>query len=246
MNKPWYKRGGGIVLIIFLTFLALGVLGFMALFGYYAWQIKYGSSEQLNKINRQFNKDFTASKSLSGVNNQEAEIKNYLEYVRKNNPIFGNRQAKITIIAFVDFECPYCQKAYADFKTVMEKYEPIVRIVFKNTPLSDIHPEALGAVKAGMCAFGQNKFWQYHNYLFTTKLLDENSLLNAARAVGLDEKKFPLCLAKDQYRNDIDQDLRDALSMGVKGTPTYFINGVRIEGVLTVEEWDKIILQFLK
>lgn len=246
IKKPWYKRGWGVVLIIIFCLLMLGVMGFMALFGYYAWQIKYGSAEQLTKISKQFSVDFSISQSLVNANSGQAEVKNYLDYVRKSDPVFGNKQAKITIIAFIDFECPYSQKAYADFQQVMEKYEPVAKVVFKNTPLSDIHPNAMPAAEAGMCAEAQNKFWQYHSYLFTAKLLDKDSLLNAAEAIGLDKNKFLLCLEKEQYKKDIEQDLRDALSMGVNGTPTYFVNGVKVVGVLSIAEWDKIIIQFLK
>lgn len=247
-GKSWYKKGWGVVLIVVLSLFALGALVFMALFGYYAWQIKYGSKENTTKIAEGFTPQFTTSKLLAGgaLNNQNNKIDNFTEYIRTGNPIFGNKQAKIVIMSFIDFECPYSQSAHAYFKKVMEKYEPVVKFVFKNTPLVDIHTEAMPAAMAGTCAGAQNKFWQYHDYLFATKLFDDQSLLNAALATGLDHNKFSICLENKQYQKIIDQDLRDALIMGVNGTPTYFINGQKIEGVLTVEEWDQIILKFLK
>ncbi|HBU07431.1 MAG TPA: hypothetical protein DEB09_05105 [Candidatus Magasanikbacteria bacterium] len=247
-KKPWHHTAGGIIFLFFISLIILGAVGFMALFSYYAWQIKYGSLATVEKINQSFTSSkFTVGTKLTqNKSTTDPSISNLADYVRDYNPVFGNLEAKITVLAFLDFECPYSQQAYSDFSKFLNKYEPIVKVVFKNLPLQEIHPNATSAHASAMCALAQNKFWSYYNLLFTQKKLDQDSLLLYAQNLNLNKDKFQSCITSEKIQTELETDLSDAVKLGVIGSPTYFVNNVKIEGVLTLEEWDKVILNFLK
>ncbi len=240
--KPWYKTIKGLLLAFFLSLIILGALFFTGLFFYYIWQIKYGNAEQLNL---QFSsKKFSQSGMLVGSDLSFSEIE-MQKYIRDFNPVLGQTTAPVTIIMFVDFECPYCRETYSDFKNISEKYSSVLRIVFKHLPLVDIHPNSAEAALAAACAQEQGKFWPFYDHLFIDRSLSEIGIKQIAEAISLDMDKFNNCWGLNKYQTQVEQDMQDAVSLGVRGTPTYFVNGLKVEGVPTLVEWDKIILQFL-
>jgi len=245
--QKWYKTTGGIIFLLIISLVILVILAFTALASYYAWQIKYGKEEVREKLTKEFSQSFSVSGKLSGGSSavKDISVEQMSTYIRPANPVFGNGDAKVKVLVFIDFECPYCRSAHSDFKKVMDKYQPVVQFVFKNLPLSDIHAFAGQSASAGMCANEQKMFWSYHDLLFTRQLLDDASLLNYSKELGLDEKRFDLCLKTQRYDNEITADLADAVDLGLRGTPTYFVNGKVIEGVISSGDWDKIILSSL-
>jgi len=143
------------------------------------------------------------------------------------------------------FQCPYSREAFPIFQEVMRKYEPVVRVVFKYLPLVSIHQDSLVAAEAASCAQEQGKFLVYHNLLFTKQDLQTEALLANAKELGLNTDMFNLCLATEKYNQEINLDTKDAMEIGLQGTPSYLVNGVKIGGVLTAQQWDEIILSFL-
>ncbi len=244
-EKPWYKRFWGVVLLVFLSLLALFVLVFAGFFGYYAWQIKFGDAE---KVAKQFVEErFSTDQSLLGSGKESgAFVANFEQYIRGNNPSRGSKDAPVTIISFIDFECPFCHQAHTDFESMVRKYDSVVRVVFKHLPLRSIHPDSNMAANASVCAFEQGKFWEYYNELFLTKDLSSVGLLSSAKNVGVGTEMFSLCLATEKYQKDIQQDIVDAIDLGLKGTPTHIVNGYKVEGATTLEVWDKILVQLLQ
>lgn len=240
----WYKTHSG---KIFLGILSLGVLlvgGFFGLTGYYIYQIRSGNTSP--PIKSASNK-FTNAGGTSIDSAALAAIAQPMhQLIRSKNPTLGSRTAPVTIIAFIDFECPFCQESYATFKQVMEKYEGITQIIFKHFPITSIHPNSRLAALAADCAHAQGKFWPYYDTLFQKKTLDLDSLLQHAKSVSLEEKTFTTCLEKEAGSGTIDQDLADGASIGVRGTPTYVVNNQKIEGAIDLETWDRIILQALE
>lgn len=233
------------LLYVFLSLLALAVLGFASLFFYYGWQIKYGDAGKLAKDFAQ-DKFSMDSRLANSAGNAKVQIDDWQKYVRPANPVWGGSQASITVLVFIDFECPFSREAYDGFKQVMEKYAPVVKVVFKSLPLAEIHPNSLRAANAAACAGEQGKFWEYYDRLFIDKKLDEAGLTASAGALGLDANKFSACLGQNKYEAQIMDDMKDAVSLGVRGTPTYFVNGLKVEGVTSAGDWDKIILNFLQ
>ena len=234
-----------IILSIVLSLLGILTAIFLALFVYYLWQIKYGAPEKLARDFRKFESGkFTL---IDGANQAGPKItKDINSYVRKNNPTAGNPKGKITILAFIDFTCPYTQESYPIFNQVMEKYGSVARIVIKHLPLISINPEALGIATAAGCAGTQQKYFQYYDLLFKNLKFTRTDLNNYAIASNLDINKFTACVNNQINIDDIDTDTRDAIELGVRGTPTYFINQDIIEGSASLKTWDETIIRNLK
>jgi len=150
------------------------------------------------------------------------------------------------LVEFVDFECDYSREAYSVIKSVAQKYGSVVRVVFKHLPMDQLHPDAGIAASAAACAKAQGKFWEYHDLLFEKRKLDLAAVLGYAQELKLNIDQFNLCLTEDKFEKDIGQDMLDAAQLGLKGTPTYIVNGYKIEGTLTNELWDSVIFELLQ
>ncbi len=158
----------------------------------------------------------------------------------------GNPKAKVMIVEFSDFQCPYCQAVEATLKNVLAKHEGQVAIAFRDLPLRQIHAQAEGAAEAGRCAGEQGKFWEYHDLLFANQnKLDRNGLLEQARTLKLDEKQFESCLTGEKYKAQIQQDSEDGTRAGVSGTPGFFINGIFLSGAQPESTFEKTIQEEL-
>ena len=150
--------------------------------------------------------------------------------VSTDGPSRGPLDAKITIVEFSDFECPYCRNAASTIEQVMAHYDGKVRLVYRNFPLP-IHDRARQAAQAAACAYQGGKFWPYHDLLFRNQTaLAEDDLTKYAREVGLEEGTFVSCLQDGRSTSLIDKDIADAEAAGVNGTPAFFINGRPLSG----------------
>jgi len=239
-KRPWHKTAGGIMVLSILTILVFVALAFAGFFVFYSVKIKFGDSDKLAK---QFAP--TQADSQKEKINLGPQVQGMQKYIRNFNPAFGAKDAKITVIEFIDFECQFCRQEYSIFKNVSQKYGPVMRVVFKNLPAKSSHPNAESSANAAACANEQGKFWQYYDLLFSTQKLDQESLIEHAQTLGLDTDAFSACLSETKFQSNIGQDMMDAASLRVKGTPTYFVNGYMIEGTPDEGAWDKIVLQLL-
>ena len=227
-----------------ILFTLLGALGvfivlFLSLTAYYAWQIKSGRMQNLEE--RFGSASFTLDPARTQASTPTAiDVRPYL---RPTNPTRGSTKAPITIVAFIDFECPFCQAGYPLFQKIMNRYSPVALIIFKQFPIAAIHPNSTPAANAAACAGEQGKFWPYYDLLFQTKKLERDALLADAHSLKLNQAQFMHCLDSGKYQGAIDKDTRDGVDLGVRGTPTYFVNGIKIEGVVDEAVWDRIMLQ---
>ena len=154
----------------------------------------------------------------------------------------GNPKAKVMIVEFSDFQCPYCGQVEATLKSVLAKHQDTVALAFRDMPLSAIHPLAYGAAEAARCAGEQGKFWDYHDLLFGDQAgLDRNGLIAKAAKLQLDGKQFDSCITSEKYKAQIQQDNQEGMRAGVSGTPGFFINGVFISGAQPEAAFEKII-----
>ena len=161
-----------------------------------------------------------------------------------DDPSFGppQAQAKVTIVEFVDYQCPYCQEASSIVRSLSLKYQASVRFIIRDFPLSQIHPDALAAAEAAGCAEEQSKFWPMYDRLFAQNgTLARANLDQAALAAGLDSKAFDQCLDSHRRLTEIRADQADGTKAGVVGTPTFFINGRRAEGVIPQDTFEQLI-----
>lgn len=152
----------------------------------------------------------------------------------------GGESAPVTIIEFSDYECPYCKRAEEVVQQVHKTYGDKVRIVYRHYPL-EFHANARPAAEAAACANAQGKFWEFHDKIWTLSELSEPKLKGIAGELGLDQTKFDECLAKKQFKADIDKDMADASAVGVTGTPAFFINGRMLSGAQPFEKFKEII-----
>lgn len=144
-----------------------------------------------------------------------------------NPPAFGPENAKVTIVEFSDFQCPYCAQASETVKQIRDKYGDKVRFVFRQFPLS-FHKNAHSAAGAALAAHAQGKFWPYHDRLFEKQeALDRKSLEGYAQELGLDLAAFKRGLDDGTFNGQIDADIALARDAKVDGTPTMFINQKR-------------------
>lgn len=167
-----------------------------------------------------------------------------LEVAVGSNPPLGNKKAKITVVEFSDFECPYCKKASDTFAGVFAKYPGKIRRYFRDFPLG-FHKKARPAAIAARCAGEQGKYWEYHDKLFEKQELEAEHLSAHAKALKLDASKFESCMKSNKYNAEIEKDMKEASGVGVSGTPAFFINGKMISGAQPPEAFKKIIDQEL-
>lgn len=173
-----------------------------------------------------------------------------LEQVRKiaegdeNNFWIGSDDPKITIVEFSDFECPYCAQTFPKIRELSLKYKDKIKVIYRDTPL---HDNSIELSKAARCAGVQDKFWIMHDKLFQNqgKLESRNNILNLAQSIGLDVTKFNSCLDSNTHMQYIQKDFSDATSLGINGTPTWYVNGNKLEGDVPMEVWEKIIKKLL-
>lgn len=194
---------------------------------------------------------------MSGDKRREVAVALFDELKTKNNyklliedpriqvdpvgPSLGPTDAKVTIVEFSDFQCPFCSRAEEAMEQVKTAYAGKVRVVFRHFPLS-FHDKAAKAAEAGACAQEQGKFWEMHKQLFANQsALDVQQLKDHAKAIGLDTAKFNDCLDSGRTKGQVDADMAAGQKAGVNGTPAFFINGVNISGAQPFAEFDKII-----
>jgi protein-disulfide isomerase len=143
----------------------------------------------------------------------------------------GPDDAPVTLVEYGDFECPHCGAAYPIVEEVRREMGPRLRFVYRYFPLTEMHPHAMHAAEAAEAAGSQGKFWQMHAMLFEHQdALEDADLLQYAKALHLDGKRFASELASETHVARIREDIRSGIRSGVNGTPTFFINGVRYDG----------------
>jgi protein-disulfide isomerase len=143
----------------------------------------------------------------------------------------GSQDAPVVFVEFADYECPYCQKVNPQIQQLKKEYGDKVALVFKDFPLP-MHHSAEKAAEAARCAGEQGKFWEYHDVLFYSKLLDVDALKEHARVLKLDGEKFDNCLDSGSQAAAVKLDLDEAKSLGLTGTPSFFVNGHFFSGVV--------------
>jgi protein-disulfide isomerase len=157
------------------------------------------------------------------------------------DPVKGPSDAKITLVEFSDFQCPYCSKAVAEADAVLRKYPKDVRLVFKQFPL-DAHSQARMAAEASLAAHAQGKFWPMHDKLFANSHeLSRDHILGWAKEIGLDMTKFKGDFESGKYKSAVEREISQGETAGVEGTPSFFVNGKHYNGGLELAEFGPIL-----
>lgn len=193
--------------------------------------------------------DQVLSSSVSrAVANSQVTAADLARLAKAGAPYLGSMDAKLIIVEFLDFDCPFCHQSVGPVREIMDEYKDRVRLVVRDFPIEELHPNAVSAALAARCAHEQGKFWPYHDKLYAQQeRRDEADFQRFAREVGLAEEKFLSCFRTKKYLDAVNQDLKDGLQAGVQGTPTFFFNGTRIQGGMEDPRVMRLLIdQFLK
>ena len=155
----------------------------------------------------------------------------------------GNNNAPIVLVEYGDYQCPYCGQAYPIVKAVQKAMGNDLKFVFRNFPLTEMHPNAENAALAAEAAAMENKFWQMHDMLYENQQqLDPQDLTAYAKKIGLNASEFQKDSESDAASTKVESDFESGVKSGVNGTPSFYINGVKYDG-----SWDEESLtQYLK
>ncbi len=174
----------------------------------------------------------------------------------KSDHILGARNAKVTLIEYSDFQCPYCTRHVPTVKQILKEYPNDVRLVYRHFPLTSIHPMAQKLAEGSECAAeqgGNNAFWAYHDKIFelmananARDTLSLDTLPSVAKNLGLNETKFKSCLDSGKMAARVSQDAQDGSAAGVQGTPATFVNGKLVSGALPYAQFKPLIDASLK
>lgn len=150
--------------------------------------------------------------------------------------VFGNKDSKVVLIEYADFQCPGCNAAHPNVKSITEKYQDKIAFVFRNFPLTSIHPNALAAASAVEAAGLQGKYWQMNNLVFESSDQWERStteertklFVGYAKQLGLDAEKFKADMASEKVSKKIAFDMSLGKKQNISGTPSFILNGTNI------------------
>lgn len=160
-------------------------------------------------------------------------------------PARGPQNARITLVEFSDFQCPYCIKAISHLETALKTFPKDVRLVYKQFPL-DTHGQARLAAQASLAAHQQGKFWPMHDRLYQqSRQINRMNVLNWAKDLGLDMPKFVAALDSAPIKAQVERDIAEGDRIGVQGTPSVFVNGKKYQGPLDPEKFLPILTQEL-
>lgn len=174
-----------------------------------------------------------------------------------DDPQLGKADAKVTIIEFGDYQCPLCRAFWRDtLPRIKKEYVDTgrVRIVFRDFPIQDVHPEATVTAMAAECAEDQGKYWEFHDKVFREQdrrgrdviRYSARDVRRWATEVGLEAAAFNECLDSERHKAEVQKDYKDGADVGMNGTPVFFINGRALVGAHSFATFQKIIEEELR
>lgn len=151
--------------------------------------------------------------------------------VGSRDHMIGVASAPVVLVEYGDYQCPYCARAHPIVRALIERFGNSLAFVFRNFPLTQLHPDAMRAAETAEWAALSRRFWPMHDFLFAhQRSLDASSLLNAASHLQLDRAQLEVAWHDRALRHRVVADVSGGLASGVSGTPTFFINGALHEG----------------
>lgn len=181
-------------------------------------------------------------------------VKDLIKKVSPDAQRIGSNDAKVVIVAFEDFQCPYCKKFHDDtYGKLKSDYIDTGKVLFIHYDLAFLGPESTSAGVASLCAAEQNKFWQYRDALYKNQVPQHNvgnfsdeNLIKYAKNIGLDSNSFTVCLNSNKYNEELTKGRSFAESYGIGSTPTFVINGQMVKGARPYADFSTIINNELK
>lgn len=156
-------------------------------------------------------------------------------------PFKGAAAAPVTIVKFEDFHCPFCKRVQPTLAEILSRYGDKVKMVHRDYPIDQLHPQARKLHEAARCANEQGKFWGFHDALYAKAPAKPDQVKTYAQEVGLDVPALDQCLASRKYQAAVQKDIDEGTRAGVTGTPAFFINGRVLSGAQPLESFVQII-----
>ena len=219
----------------------LTVLAFAAgmLLGYTVWGMETQSETALSASPQTANQP--SGPVVQAPVTEQPEFRRY-EIPTENAYALGPEDAPITVVEFSDYQCPYCRRWHAEvYEPLLAAYPGKIRFVYRHLPLDSIHPDATSAAEAAMCAGEQDAYWQFHEKLFSSEALGNEIYVQYAEQLGLNMQTFEACVSQRKYRQAVEADTSFALDLGIRSTPTFFINGLAIVGAQPLDVFKQVI-----
>lgn len=202
---------------------------------------QYLANQHNNSATRAFYEGLRAKYQI------HSELQPFRVAVSADGPSRGSANAPVTIVEFGDFQCPYCKEAESTLQALLAKHTNEVRLVFRQLPLTRLHPNAMMAAQVGVCADRQGKFWPMHDAMYSDQNgLDTDGLKATAKRLGLDLDRLNACLADGATKVSIDSDVKAAQDLGIGATPYFFIDGRPINGSVPIEQFENVIADELQ
>ena len=184
------------------------------------------------KAGKDIRKALAASPLIKSAGDRNRMLLDPVQISIAGSPAKGPANAKITIVEFSDFQCPYCIKAIGHLDAALKAFPKDVRLVYKHFPLES-HGQARMAAQASLAAEQQGKFWPMHDRLYAqSRQISRMNVLNWAKELGMDMPKFVAALDSAAVKGQVDRDVKEGDRIGVQGTPTVFVNGKKYQGAL--------------
>src|SRR6056297_528129 len=225
VKRSWYKRWWAVILYV--------LVGVLLIFGGMI------ISQMIQMYGQMKTGTYVPSNFLE--ENPPYEMK---KLVDDFSPVQGGEQAPIVLVEFGDFNCSACSKSFPVIKQLINKYPEKIKFYWRNYPV--INESSAELAIAGVCADWQGKFWQFHDYLFAKQgNLQPAGMEQVLQAVGINSDEFYDCLENPLSKAQVKKDFLLAEDLKLRGTPTFFINGYKIEGPADMETWDRAVSQLM-
>jgi len=158
------------------------------------------------------------------------------------DPQIGEKDAPVTIIEYADFNCVYCAEVQPVLVELLQKYKGKIRLVWKNLPITGLHPTSFMAAEAALCAGEQDRFWEYHDELFANQgYFTSDMIVEFAESVNINVDEFSSCLESNKMAPRVEKSMQEAEDLLIDGTPHFYINEQEISGVADVDDFSRII-----
>lgn len=227
-NQAWYRKWWGIMIVIFLTLVLIFTVAFGIYLGRLVYLIKSG---QL---------------SASQIVGNQASPSGKIDLILPESFTYGSKDAKVVIVQFGDYTCSACRQEYPVVKQLLKDYGDKILFVYRDFPALQDNPLSVVSAVAANCAGKQGKFWEMHDRLYQFEGdLTEQVLKTFALQIGLDSLEFGNCLIDKENLKRIETDLQQGYDLGVRGTPTFFINGFIKPGALPFSLFEAAITEAL-
>ena len=241
-GKPtlkWYQKGWGIVVLGFASLCTIILIFFIWNFFSFYQQIKQGKNfPQFSSALFTKSIEHATVVNLSTIDRKKLEEGEY--------PYLGSDNPKVVIVKFIDFKCPYCKAMVPAIDEVLKKYGHKIKLIIRHFPAESIHPGATEFAKISYCFQKQGQFWQIYYYFYSNQdslpeKFTEADLKSLITKFNLNQFEFEKCIKDTQTAQAIDRDYAEGYKAGVEGTPTFFINGELVRGVIDFSVWDTFL-----